>query len=183
MDGKHIVITKPYNSGSLYYNYKGFYSSVLLALVNAKKEFIMVDAGMNGRISDGGVMFYSKFGEIFQEGKLNIPPPAPMPNTADIFPFVVVENAFMILSSRFGVLQKPIHLQPPTATIVTRACCYLHNFLPKESKMYLNSNDGGREGENLTAIQSTFQRNSTTGAKMLRDSFCHYYYNNEGNQN
>lgn len=42
-----------------YYNYKGFFNIVLLAVVNAEKEFIMVDAGMNGRISDGGVLFYT----------------------------------------------------------------------------------------------------------------------------
>lgn len=97
LDGKHVAITKPDNSGSLYFNYKGHYSIVLLALVNAKKEFIMVDAGMNGRISDGGVMFYSRFGEIFQENKLNLPPPASLPNTTDLFPFVfVADEAFAL---------------------------------------------------------------------------------------
>jgi len=68
-----MAIAKPDHSGSLYFNYKRHYSIVLLALVNAKKEFILVDAGMNGQISDGGVMFYSRFKEIFQENKLNLP--------------------------------------------------------------------------------------------------------------
>lgn len=97
IDGKHIAIKKPANSGSLYYNYKGFFSIVLLALVNAKKEFIMVDSGMNGRISDGGVLYYSKFGALLQQDGLNIPEPASLPNTTERFPYVFIgDEAFAL---------------------------------------------------------------------------------------
>ena len=52
MDGKHFKIDPPLQSGSLYYNYKDYFSVVLLAVVDAHLRFIYVDVGTNGRISD-----------------------------------------------------------------------------------------------------------------------------------
>lgn len=76
MDGKYIAIKKPINSGSFYYNYKGFYSTVLFALVNGNYEFIYVHTGINRRISDGGVLQETDFFDKLENGTLNLPPPS-----------------------------------------------------------------------------------------------------------
>ena len=50
IDGKHVRIQAPPNSGCLYYNYKGFYFIIMLALVDANYKFMYVDVGLKGLI-------------------------------------------------------------------------------------------------------------------------------------
>ena len=59
MDGKHIGIRASRHSGTLYYNYKGFFSIKLQALVDADYEFIWADIGAQGSSSDAQVFNYS----------------------------------------------------------------------------------------------------------------------------
>lgn len=54
LDGKHVRLRCPKNSGSLYYNYKNYFSIVLFALTDAKYKFIAFDIGSFGREGDAG---------------------------------------------------------------------------------------------------------------------------------
>ncbi|XP_075162741.1 uncharacterized protein LOC142235371 [Haematobia irritans] len=95
MDGKHIKIRKPNNSGSYYFNYKKNFSIVLLALVNANCEFLMVEVGANGRVSDGGVYANSKIRSMYESGQLNLPNSERINNFNIELPYVfVTDNAF-----------------------------------------------------------------------------------------
>lgn len=42
IDGKHIVMRKPHHSGSMYHNYKGQESIVLMAIVDAKQRYLLI---------------------------------------------------------------------------------------------------------------------------------------------
>jgi len=79
IDGKHVLITKPPNSGSYYFNYKGTFSVVLFAVVNANYEFIYVHCGTNGRVSDGGILKETDLYRSLENKNLKIPPPQVLP--------------------------------------------------------------------------------------------------------
>ena len=46
LDGKRILMNKPANSGSEFFDYKGHFSVILMALVDANYKFLYVDAVM-----------------------------------------------------------------------------------------------------------------------------------------
>ena len=79
VDGKHIVVQAPSNSGSSFFNYKGTHSIVLMAVCDAYYRFILIDIGDVGRHSDGGVFSNSTFGKAVIEGTLPLPPDSSLP--------------------------------------------------------------------------------------------------------
>lgn len=80
IDGKHVVILKPDNTGSLYYNYKGSMSVVLMAVADAYLQFKYIDVGSYGRTNDAGIFSTTSLCESLENGTLGIPPPGPIPN-------------------------------------------------------------------------------------------------------
>lgn len=83
IDGKHIAMKSPLNSGSLYYNYKGFFSIVLLAVCNARYSFTLVDIGNYGSMNDSGIFNNSNFGKTLLGETMNLPRAQPLEGFTD----------------------------------------------------------------------------------------------------
>ena len=75
LDGKHIMMRAPPNSNSLFYNYKGFFSIVLMVLVDADYRFIFIDIGNYESNGDSGIFKNRSLGEAFAAKMLDVPPP------------------------------------------------------------------------------------------------------------
>ena len=98
LDGKHIAIKKPKKSGSEYFNYKGYFSMVLLALVDANYKFLWVNAGASGSSSDAQIFNRNKLKRRIENGTLGLPPPEPLgPGGPDLYYFLLGDDAFALM--------------------------------------------------------------------------------------
>jgi hypothetical protein len=55
-DGKHAGVIVPADSGSLFYNFKNYFSLVLLGVCDSKYHFTFVDIGSYGKSPDSSVI-------------------------------------------------------------------------------------------------------------------------------
>ena len=145
----------------MYHDYKEKDSIILMAVIGPEYEFLNVDLGMNGRMSDGGNWSRNNFRKALENenNPLGIPPPKPLPGRGKSIPHVFVgddphiglkeekrifnyrlskcrrisKNAFGILSSRWRVFRKPLLLQPQRAISITLAAITLHNWFRPEA--------------------------------------------------
>ncbi|CAH1993087.1 unnamed protein product [Acanthoscelides obtectus] len=99
LDGKHVLIKAPKQRGSLYHNYEGTHSVVLMALADAEYKFQYINVGCFGRISDGGVFNACSLSNKLADNSLGIPTPRPLPGRTKPVPFVIVaDDAFAMKS-------------------------------------------------------------------------------------
>lgn len=98
IDGKHVRCRNPLNSGSQYFNYKKYFSVILMAIADANLCFVAIDVGAYGKAGDSTIFRDSPLGRQLYSGQLNLPPPRCLPNMDNYpQPFVLVgDEAFRI---------------------------------------------------------------------------------------
>ncbi|KAF7200675.1 uncharacterized protein [Nothobranchius furzeri] len=108
LDGKHINIQPPAHSGSIFRNYKGRFSVLMLAVVDAKYRFLYVNVGAQGRASDAGVFAESDFKQALDRHLLSIPAAKPLPGLDIQAPFVFLGDSSCPLRAD---LMKPYYVR------------------------------------------------------------------------
>lgn len=87
---KHIRVKCPPKSGTMYYNYKNFYSILIQAVADANYKFIAIDVGGYGKQSIGGTFRSSSLFHLIESKPLNIPDDDALPLTTITLIYVFI---------------------------------------------------------------------------------------------
>lgn len=96
--GKHVLIQTPVHSGSEFINYHGTFSIILLALVDGNYNFIIMDCGCQGRISDGSVYRNTELYQKMCRHELDLPQSECSPGKEAPLPYVFVADSAFVLT-------------------------------------------------------------------------------------
>ena len=159
-----------------FFNYKHFFSVLILALVDANYKFIYVDEGFNNSflrcaltdwsfnlpppVNTEGIpgpnINYHIVGDVVFSLTKNLMKPYPhghLDKPKRIFNYWisctiwVAKNVFGILANRFHVFSTRIKLNPGRVTYVILASCCLHNYMVENNKhTYTNADHTFSDG-------------------------------------
>ena len=98
IDGKHIACRCPPGTGSTYYNYKRFFSVILLAIVTSDYKFLWIDTSGCGSSSDAQIYNNSEIPDALSKNDIvGFPQPDPLPGDTQNMPyFLVGDDAFAL---------------------------------------------------------------------------------------
>lgn len=100
MDGKHIHLQAPINYGTDYFNYKGFHSFVLFAVVDGDYNFIYANIGCKGRISDAEVLNDTQFTKCLDNTRMHLPSRCNLPGRTAAIPVIFLgDDAFPLMTN------------------------------------------------------------------------------------
>ncbi|KAB0790274.1 hypothetical protein PPYR_15388 [Photinus pyralis] len=133
LDGRHIKFRPPQSAGSFYFNYKGDHSIVLLGLSDACYKFTYVNVGVNGRVSDGGLLRESKLWEALLKNALHFPPSSPLPGRSTSIPYVIIaDDAFPLMT----------HIMKPYSQRGLSYDCKIYNYRLSRARRMIESTFG-----------------------------------------
>ena len=225
VDGKHVNLQAPPNSGTYFHNYKGFFSIVLLAIAGFDYHFTYVNIGGYGSQCDSQLFVDSAFYNLLQKKEFKLPPAEKLPNDegGEAMPYFFlgdcafrhteqvqkgfpgrggndrekiynyrlssarrcVENAFGILTQRWGIYDRRITLSPEKVDSCVRATVVLHNYLSKTNDAItarvlqdgFDVREELRNARGLAPLQATRQRNPCARAKEVWEYLANYFQN------
>ncbi|KAH7698498.1 hypothetical protein AAVH_34410, partial [Aphelenchoides avenae] len=101
IDGKHVQIRSPAHSGTQFRNYKGTFSTVLLAMCDHRYRIIYANWHNYCSSSDAGIIDRSELKRMLKDpdNPLDLPAPDPLPldagghNAAEHVPYFFVGDA------------------------------------------------------------------------------------------
>lgn len=98
IDGKHIRLVCPAGSGSMFFNYKDYYSIVLMAIADSSYRFTFVNIGSYGKDCDSSIFKGTKLWKSIVSGSLNLPEEMCLPGTEGpkVPYFFVADAAFAL---------------------------------------------------------------------------------------
>ncbi|XP_077521601.1 uncharacterized protein LOC144132813 [Amblyomma americanum] len=108
LDGCHFPVSPPKESAPDYYNYKGWHSIVLLALVDHRYRFRYVNVGSPGRCHDAYIYQRSQLAE-FIEGPTFQAPAVVFSGTA-VPPLILCDQAFPLTTHLIKPYRNSAHL-------------------------------------------------------------------------
>lgn len=89
------MLNAPSNSGSLYYNYKHGFSTVLMIVCDGRYKILYMDLGSYGHDSDAGIYDRCSFKKAIENKSLNLPMFENLPGTNIVVPYYFLgDNAF-----------------------------------------------------------------------------------------
>ena len=92
-----MALKKPKNTGALYHNYKGFFSIIMLILVDGQYKFRWVDAGTGGSCSHGQIFDACQLKRKINDGSIGFPDPAPITQGGrDVPYFILADDVFAL---------------------------------------------------------------------------------------
>lgn len=83
----------------MYYNYHGYFSTVLMAVADANYRILYIDVGSYGHNNDAGIYERSDFLRGIRSGALNLPDEAPLPGTNERATYFFVGDSAFPLST------------------------------------------------------------------------------------
>lgn len=134
MDGKHVRVTQPTHTGSMYYNYKHYFSVVLLAMCDSNYLFTFVDIGAYGKESDSTVFKNSALYDAIKNNTLQLPTAKPISESFNTpLPYVIVADEAFALS---GHVMRPY----PKKSLTTRKKVY--NYRHSRARRFIECSFG-----------------------------------------